>query len=85
MTASDQTGVVITLSEIYAEVRSLGQTVGKVDTTLTAFRDEVCARLDDHETRIRADEAARWPLPTVGVCAAVIGAVAALGALFLTR
>ncbi|MER7696154.1 MULTISPECIES: hypothetical protein [unclassified Streptomyces] len=35
----------------------------------------------DHETRLRALERARWPLPTIGVLAGLGGAVTGLLAL----
>lgn len=85
MTAPTETGLVITLAQIYAEVQSMSKTVGRVDTTLTEFRTETGRVLADHETRIRADEASRWPLPGIVAVATVVGAVAAGLALFITR
>jgi hypothetical protein len=85
VTTPDATGVLVTLPEIYAEVRAMAKTVSKVDTTLTDFRAEVSGRLDDHETRIRADEASRWPWPNIVAVATVVAAVAAFVALFVTR
>lgn len=80
-----ETGIVVTLGEIYAEVRDVSKTVGRVDTHLTDFRAEVTAKLADHETRIRADEANRWPLPNIVALATVSGSAIALAALALSR
>ncbi|HSX99705.1 MAG TPA: hypothetical protein VLG91_20295 [Streptomyces sp.] len=85
MTTPDTTGVLVTLPEIYAEVRAMAKTVNRVDTTLADFRAEVTTRLDDHEARIRADEANRWPWPPIVAVATVVAAVAAFAALFITR
>jgi hypothetical protein len=80
-----ETGVVITLPQIYAEVSAMAKTVSRIDTTLTDFRAEATGRLEDHETRIRADEANRWPWPPTVAVATVVAAVAAFVALFVTR
>ena len=80
-----QAGIVITLTEIYAEVRDMAKTVGRVDTTLTEFRSEVTAQLQDHETRIRADEANRWPRATLGLYATIAAGIGAVAALFVIR
>jgi hypothetical protein len=80
-----ETGVVITLGQIYDELRDTAKTVNRVDSTLTAFRDEVAARLDDHETRIRVDEANRWPRGTLALYATVAAGIGGVGTLFLTR
>jgi len=80
-----QAGIVITLTEIYAEVRDMAKTVGRVDTTLNDFRKEVTTQLQDHETRIRADEANRWPRATLGLYATVAAGFGAVAALFIIR
>lgn len=92
MTTPDQVGVVITLPQIYTEVQAMAKTLSQVDSTLTAFRTETNAKfaetagkLTDHETRIRADEATRWPRATVVAIATVVAAVAGIGALFITH
>ena len=85
MTAAPETGVMVTLGEIYAQVRSTASTVARIDTTLTEFRSEASAQLKDHEARIRADEANRWPAGPLIIVASVVGAVATVGTLFVTR
>lgn len=87
-----ETGIVITLPEIYAEMRAMGKTVGRIDATLTTFVTDSAeresrqdARIDDHEIRIRADEANRWPLPNLVALATVAGSAIALAALAITR
>lgn len=85
MTAAPETGVMVTLAEIYAQVRSTAATVARIDTTLTEFRSEASAQLKDHESRIRADEANRWPTGQVLLIATVVGSVATVGTLFVTR
>lgn len=85
MTAAPETGVTVTLGEIYAQVVSTARKVDGIDTTMTAFRDEVSTQLKDHETRIRADEANRWPLPNIAALAAVTGSAVALAALVIAR
>jgi hypothetical protein len=64
-------GVVITSREIYDAVVRL---TGRVDV-LIAQSEEVRHDLQDHETRLRALERARWPLPA----ASVLIALAAFG------
>lgn len=87
-----ETGIVISLPEIYAEVRNLGKTLGRVENTLTTHVADCVERdrrrdtqFDDHEIRIRADEANRWPRANVVALATVTGAGAALAALFVAR
>jgi hypothetical protein len=70
--------VVITPTEVYAEVRATGDAVRQ----LAAKLDGVPQQLSDHETRLRALERARWPLPTIGALTGLGGAVAAAIALF---
>jgi hypothetical protein len=66
--------VVVTPTEVYAEVRATHDEVKSVSAKLDALPVADHARaIDDHETRIRTLESARWPLPSL---AAVIGASA---------
>lgn len=78
-------GVYISSSQMYQEMRSLHDAVGRVETKLDGLRDgyvEVRKDVADHENRLRSLERARWPLPTIGALAGVGGAVAAAVALF---
>nr|WTB30875.1 hypothetical protein OG781_16525 [Streptomyces sp. NBC_00830] len=72
MTAPQDPGVYISSSQMYREMRSLHDAVSRVETKLDGLRDnyaEVTKDVADHETRLRALERARWPLPTIGVLA----------------
>lgn len=60
-------GVVITSREIYDAVVRL---TGRVDV-LIAQSEEVRHDLQDHETRLRTLERARWPLPALSVLIAL--------------
>jgi hypothetical protein len=44
--------------------------------------DQTDKRLDDHERRLDAIEQTRWPLPTIGILAGVVGAATGAIALF---
>jgi hypothetical protein len=73
-------GVYISSSQMYQEVRSLHDAVSRVEAKLDQIRDDgraVASSLQDHELRIRSLERARWPLPTIGALAGVLGAVTA--------
>lgn len=71
----DQLGAVqIGAREIYDELKTVGQ---KVDT-VGAKVDGVVAEVTDHETRIRALEAKRWPLQSIGAIVAVISLILAI-------
>jgi hypothetical protein len=63
--------------EIYDELKTVGQ---KVDT-VGAKVDGVVAEVTDHETRIRALERNRWPLPSIAALAAVASLIVAVFAL----
>jgi hypothetical protein len=60
-------GVVITSREIYDAVVRL---TGRVDV-LIAQSEEVRHDLQDHETRLRALERGRWPLPAATILLAL--------------
>ncbi|MFF1839684.1 hypothetical protein ACFVXE_36805 [Streptomyces sp. NPDC058231] len=86
MTAPQDPGVYISSSQIYQEMRSLHDAVSRVETKLDGLRDsyiEVTKDVADHETRLRALERARWPLPTIGALAGLGGT--ATGILALLR
>ncbi|GGZ28097.1 hypothetical protein [Streptomyces nitrosporeus] len=84
MVTPQDTGVYISPAQMYQEVRSLAQAVGRIEAKLDGVLDETKdIRLDqaDHEARLRALERARWPLPTIGVLAGVAGTATGLLAL----
>lgn len=74
-----QDGVYIPTAQMYAEVRTLAETVGRIEHKLDGLLDEnrdIRSDLQDHESRLRALERSRWPLPSlaaaVGVAALVL-------------
>jgi hypothetical protein len=71
-------GVYISPAQTHAEVRRIAdgqiRMEAKLDAILGDQRDHRDS-LTDHESRIRRLEAARWPLPTLGILVAV-GALA---------
>lgn len=68
--------VIITPTEMYAELRATHDEVKSVNSKLDALPlADHASQLADHEGRIRSLERARWPLPSI---AAVTG-LAALG------
>lgn len=77
MTTADP-GVYISPAQTHAEVRRIAdgqiRMEAKLDAILGDQRDHRDS-LTDHESRIRRLEAARWPLPTLGILVAV-GALA---------
>lgn len=86
MTTPPDPGVYISPAQMYQEVRSLAQVVGRIETKVDGFIEEakdIRGDLADHETRLRTLERARWPLPTIGVLAGVAGA--ATGIISLLR
>lgn len=99
MTPQDP-GVYISPAQMYQEVRGLAQAVGRIESKLDGILDEtkdIRGDLQDHESRLRAIEAApkttdieprvatlekaRWPLPSLAALAGVGGAVTGLLAL----
>jgi hypothetical protein len=65
--------VTIGAREIYDELKTVGVKVDRVDAKV----DGIVAEVADHETRIRALERTRWPLPS-------LAALVALASLILT-
>lgn len=69
-------GVYISSSQMYQEMRALHDAVTRVETKLDGLRDDNAAvreDLSDHETRLRALERGRWPLPSVAALVGVSG------------
>jgi hypothetical protein len=66
--------VIITPTEVYAEVRATREAVGSLARQL----DKVPGQVDDHEKRLRTLERARWPLPSLAAVCGVGGLVVAL-------
>ncbi|MEU6014435.1 hypothetical protein ABZ826_10370 [Streptomyces sp. NPDC047515] len=65
--------VVVTPTEVYAEVRATHDEVKSVSLKLDALPIGDRARtLNDHEDRIRTLERARWPLPSLAALVGVI-------------
>jgi hypothetical protein len=74
VTAPHDPGVYISSAQMYQEMRSLHDAVTRVDSKLDGLSGQA-ANIQDHETRIRALERGRWPLPTIATLAGVAGAV----------
>ncbi|MFF7183250.1 hypothetical protein [Streptomyces sp. NPDC008121] len=83
MTPQDP-GVYISPAQMYQEVRSLAQAVGRIESKIDGVLDDtrdIRTDLGDHEQRLRTLERARWPLPTLGALTGVAGAAAGVLAL----
>jgi hypothetical protein len=65
---------------MYQEMRSLHDVVTRVDSKLDALSGQA-QQIQDHETRLRALERGRWPLPTLAVLVGLAGAVTSVIAL----
>ncbi|MFF7610756.1 hypothetical protein [Streptomyces lavendulae] len=77
MTTPDP-GVYISPAAMYQEVRGLAEAVARIESKLDGILEnagDLRKDVDDHETRLRALERARWPLPTIGVLAGLGGAI----------
>lgn len=61
-------GVVITTREIWDELRQVRTLAERQLEQLATVRDVQ----EDHETRLRAGERLRWPLPSVSALLAVL-------------
>jgi len=62
---------------MYQELRSLSDGLTRVETKLDGIGQgltDLGKDVADHETRLRALERARWPLPTIAVLAGAAGA-----------
>lgn len=84
MGETDQ-GVLITTTQMYAEMRSLHDTVTRIDTKLDGLITsdaDTAKTLADHETRLRHLEQRMWRASGV---AAVLGAGAGIAAQVLMR
>ncbi|MCW8217136.1 hypothetical protein H5I60_10940 [Streptomyces griseolus] len=83
MTPQDP-GVYIPPAQMYQELRSLSDSLTRVETKLDGIGQgltDLGKDVADHETRLRALERARWPLPTIGALTGVAGAAAGVLAL----
>lgn len=83
--------IVITPREVYdavirldASVRTLLQSMNQHTEEHVRRDEDIDARFQDHESRIRTVERARWPLPSVAALTGVGGLVTSLIVL-LTR
>ncbi|MGW1532346.1 hypothetical protein [Streptomyces aureus] len=76
MTTPDP-GVFISSAQMYQELRSLSDGLTRVETKLDGIGQgltEVGKDVADHESRIRALERGRWPLPALAAVCGVAGA-----------
>ncbi|WP_256074044.1 hypothetical protein [Streptomyces sp. PpalLS-921] len=84
MVTPQDPGVYISPAQMYQEVRSLAQAVGRIESKIDGILDDtrdIRTDLGDHEQRLRTLERARWPLPTLGALTGVAGAAAGVLAL----
>ncbi|MFK4797778.1 hypothetical protein ACI3K5_03680 [Streptomyces sp. MPA0124] len=84
MTPQDP-GVYIPPAQMYTELRSLSDGLTRVETKLDGIGQgltDLGKDVADHETRLRALERGRWPLPTIAALAGVAGAATGAIALF---
>lgn len=72
--------VVITTADIYRQLldltKEVGELKGAVQKTVQRGRE-----IDDHETRLRSLERARWPLPALAILISIGSVVATLVAI----
>ncbi|MCX2970585.1 MULTISPECIES: hypothetical protein [Streptomyces] len=82
MTAPPEpSGVHISVTQKYQEVRGLAQTVDRIEHKLDGLLDEtrdIRGDVQGHETRIRALERSRWPLASIAALTGVAALVIAL-------
>jgi len=78
-------GVVITPREIYDGLVRVSAQLSAIQQQLVQHTDEherrdrdIDARFQDHETRLRAQEKARWPLPSVAALTAIVAVLVAI-------
>ncbi|WP_225811407.1 hemolysin XhlA family protein [Streptomyces spinosus] len=67
-------GVYIPPAQMYQELRSLSDGLTRVETKLDGIAQgltELSKDVADHETRLRALERGRWPLPSLAAVVAV--------------
>lgn len=65
----------ISTVQMYAEVRTLAETVGRIESKLDGLLAEtrdIRSDLSDHESRLRALERARWPLPSLAAAVSLV-------------
>ncbi|AEW93893.1 MULTISPECIES: hypothetical protein [Streptomycetaceae] len=73
--------VIVTPTEVYAEVRATHDEVKAVSAKLDALPQHA-AQIADHETRLRVLERARWPLPSIGALCGIAGVIASVIAIY---
>ncbi|MFE1749013.1 hypothetical protein ACFW88_00405 [Streptomyces anandii] len=80
--ATPDPGVYISSAQMYQEMRSLHDAVTRMETKLDGLSGQTTT-IADHETRIRALERSRWPLPSLAALTGLAGAATGAAALFL--
>lgn len=82
MTPQESTQVAVELERLRGTVETGFATLnGRLDTTLQRT-GQVEKDVGELETRVAALERARWPMPTIGVLAGVVGTAVGLIALY---
>lgn len=67
--------VVITTADIYRQLLDLTKQVGELKGAVEGANARG-REIDDHETRLRALERARWPLPALAILISIASLVA---------
>lgn len=76
-TPADPTGVIITTSQMYAEMRAMSTTTTRIEGKVDALTG-LGASVADHETRLRAVERRLWAIPGAGILIGVAGVLVAV-------
>jgi len=69
--------VVITTADIYRQLLDLTRELGELKGAVQQANTRISA-VDDHESRLRAMEKNRWPLPALAILISIAGVVASL-------
>lgn len=78
----DQNVVIVTSSQMFQQLQTVVIGQSRMEGKLDAIGQAQVDTRTDHETRLRALERGRWPLPAVAALCGVGGLVASLMALF---
>lgn len=81
MTTQPEQGFLITTGQMYAELRSLNETVVRMDAKIDNLNQHG-SDLNDHESRLRSIEQTMW---RAAGAAAVVGAAGGVVAQFLMK
>lgn len=69
--------VVITTADIYRQLLDLTREVGELKGAVQAAA-KISKNVEDHESRLRSLEKARWPLPALAILISLAAAIATI-------